>query len=115
MPISGEGAHTIRAFDSSGNVASSSYFMDFGFDSIEKIPDKLSELNDAIKSLGPMATLSSNSQISQPKLNGLEDSTNRRLQSQTTLLLFLFGGMGLLLIFGGVIAAFVRKKTGSQL
>lgn len=37
VPISGEGAHTVRAFDSSGNVASSSYFMDFGFDSIEEV------------------------------------------------------------------------------
>jgi len=115
MPISGEGAHTVRAFDSSGNVANSSYFMDFGFDSIEKIPAALSELREAIKSLEPRAALQSNSQVSQPKLNGVENSTDKRLQPPNMFLLVLFGTIGLLLISGGIIAAFAHKKTGSPL
>ena len=34
VPISGEGPHSIRVFDASGNVASTSFFMDFGFNTI---------------------------------------------------------------------------------
>jgi hypothetical protein len=35
VPISGEGAHEIRVFDASGNVATASFYMEFGFDTIE--------------------------------------------------------------------------------
>jgi hypothetical protein len=34
IPISGEGAHDFRAIDASGNVATGTFFMDFGFDNI---------------------------------------------------------------------------------
>ena len=37
IPISGEGPHDVRVIDASGNVASSSFFMDFGFDTIQKL------------------------------------------------------------------------------
>lgn len=36
VPISGEGAHDIRVFDASGNVATTSFYMNFGFDTIQK-------------------------------------------------------------------------------
>ena len=36
VPISGEGAHDIRVFDASGNVATASFYMEFGFDTIEE-------------------------------------------------------------------------------
>ena len=35
IPISGEGGHAVDVFDDSGNVATSSFFMEFGFDSIQ--------------------------------------------------------------------------------
>ncbi|MEE9586181.1 MAG: sialidase family protein, partial [Nitrososphaerales archaeon] len=35
VPISGEGAHDIRVFDASGNVATASFYMEFGFDTIQ--------------------------------------------------------------------------------
>jgi len=35
VPISGEGPHSIRVFDASGNVASTSFYMDFGFNTID--------------------------------------------------------------------------------
>lgn len=36
VPIAGEGASTVRLMDSSGNVATGSFFTDFGFDSFQK-------------------------------------------------------------------------------
>lgn len=51
IPISGEGAHDFRAIDASGNIATSSFFMDFGFDniqsSIEDIVGQLDSLDGA--------------------------------------------------------------------
>lgn len=35
VPISGEGVHDIRVFDASGNLATASFYMEFGFDTIE--------------------------------------------------------------------------------
>jgi len=48
VPISGEGAHQISLVDESGNVASTSFYMEFGFDTIQK----------ALTSLGAPATAS---------------------------------------------------------
>ncbi len=36
VPISGEGPHDIRIFDISGNLATASFFMSFGFDTMQK-------------------------------------------------------------------------------
>ena len=36
IPISGEGAHDFRAIDASGNIATGSFYMDFGFDTIQE-------------------------------------------------------------------------------
>ena len=48
MPISGEGAHTVRAIEESGNVASSSFFMDFGFDNIQETTEKIDKLTASL-------------------------------------------------------------------
>ena len=54
MPVTGEGAQTVRAVDASGNVASSSFFTEFGFGSIERL---MRELGEQIEDLqqGPAA------------------------------------------------------------
>ena len=41
IPISGEGAHDFRAIDASGNIATGSFFMDFGFDNIQGAVDTI--------------------------------------------------------------------------
>lgn len=51
VPISGEGAHTVRAIEESGNLASSSFFMDFGFDSIQEATDGIEELSQRLEAL----------------------------------------------------------------
>ena len=41
IPISGEGAHDVTIFDSSGNFATASFFMEFGFDNVQDIQASL--------------------------------------------------------------------------
>ena len=49
MPVTGEGAQTLRAVDASGNVASTSFFTEFGFGSIEDLMLRLEQQVDEIK------------------------------------------------------------------
>ena len=51
VPISGKGAHTIRVIEESGNIASTSFFMDFGFDTIQETTDMLEEVSGKIEIL----------------------------------------------------------------
>ena len=41
IPIAGEGAHTITAIEASGNVATASFFMEFGFDNLQDLQENL--------------------------------------------------------------------------
>ena len=60
VPISGEGAHTVRAIEESGNVAGSSFFMEFGFDTLQEATDKLDEILERMDSLEQNLGSSSN-------------------------------------------------------
>jgi hypothetical protein len=51
VPISGRGAHTVRVIEESGNVASTSFFMDFGFDTIKEATTKLDQVSKQVESL----------------------------------------------------------------
>jgi len=53
MPITGEGAQQVQAFDASGNVATTSFYTSFGFDTIQKT---LSQLGAATPSALPPST-----------------------------------------------------------
>ncbi len=53
VPISGEGDHSVRAIEESGNVAGSSFYMDFGFDTLQETTTKL---DDLIQRLGGSST-----------------------------------------------------------
>jgi hypothetical protein len=48
VPISGEGPHPVSLIDGSGNFASSSFYMEFGFDNIQT---KLDDLNKQFETL----------------------------------------------------------------
>jgi len=48
IPIAGEGAHTILAIEASGNVASASFFMDFGFNNLEQLENRLTDISESI-------------------------------------------------------------------
>jgi hypothetical protein len=51
VPISGEGGHRIRLVDESGNLASSSFYMEFGFDNVREILDTQQEVQRRLQSL----------------------------------------------------------------
>ncbi len=59
IPISGEGAHAIDVFDDSGNFATSSFYMEFGFDNIqdtqEELVDKVGALESQLAGLAGLA------------------------------------------------------------
>ena len=42
MPLTGEGPTEIRAFDETGNVATASFYTEFGFDSLQEQLDAIS-------------------------------------------------------------------------
>ena len=48
IPIAGEGAHTILAIEASGNVAAASFFMDFGFNNLDQLENRLSDISESI-------------------------------------------------------------------
>jgi hypothetical protein len=59
MPVTGEGAHTIRVLDASGNVAGTSFYTEFGFGTIEGIMRDLGrqidDLRDGVSPVGASA------------------------------------------------------------
>lgn len=62
IPISGEGPHQVSLVDGSGNFASSSFYMEFGFDNIQTELNDLSEQVQAMNS-GTMTTTSYSNQV----------------------------------------------------
>jgi hypothetical protein len=44
MPVTGEGATSITAYDETGNVATASFFTEFGFDSIQQSLDSINQV-----------------------------------------------------------------------
>ncbi len=75
MPISGEGAHPVALVDDSGNVASTSFYMEFGFDNIKKDLDALNKELDTLALAAPLTTTNtsgSGSQVQQIRNNTYE-------------------------------------------
>ena len=73
IPISGEGGHSVEVFDDSGNFATSSFFMEFGFDSIQR---QLAALNGGPSSQGIPGNSPGGSGLSNPvtTTGGSDDS-----------------------------------------
>ncbi len=71
IPISGEGAHDFRAIDASGNIATGSFYMDFGFDNIQ---GSIQGINDRLDSVGAGPAGDDNAQLTsiQDTLRGLD-------------------------------------------
>ena len=131
VPISGEGPHTVRAFDSSGNVAGSSYFMDFGFDSIEQVTDLIADLSKQIEALStgdvpssgqngvPQGMLDELQQLrtTVEELKAQVSATGQSAQdsddrSSSALLFAILGGVVILVLgTGGLLAALIRRGT----
>ena len=48
IPIAGEGAHDITVIESTGNLATASFYMNFGFDDLSEFDQRLNDLSDSI-------------------------------------------------------------------
>ena len=48
IPIAGEGAHDITVIESTGNIATASFYMSFGFDDLSDFDQRLNDLSDSI-------------------------------------------------------------------
>lgn len=87
VPISGKGAHTVRVIEESGNVAGSSFFMDFGFDTIQESSDKLDDLIRRVDTLQQKAgvptggTSGTTSSLPTPTATSAASSEGRALVS----------------------------------
>ena len=87
IPISGEGAHRVRVIEESGNVASSSFFMDFGFDNLQDATEQIQGVADKVASLeGQIQAIGlSQSGGSAADLKRIEDSLDQLKALQETL------------------------------
>ena len=52
MPVTGEGAHTVRAIDATGNVAATSFYTEFGFGDIQRLVRDLSQQIEELRNSG---------------------------------------------------------------
>ncbi len=87
IPISGEGAHRVRVIEESGNVASSSFFMDFGFDNLQDAAEQIQGVADKVASLeGQIQAIGlSQSGDSAADLKRIEDSIGQLKSLQEAL------------------------------
>ena len=60
IPIAGEGAHPITAIEASGNVATASFFMDFGFDDLVDLQENIAQTRISVLSAVQNVTASLN-------------------------------------------------------
>jgi len=77
IPIAGQGAHDFRAIDASGNIATASFFMDFGFDNIQgSMGDIIGQLESLDQGLDG---------TSSTQLRSIQDSLGSLTQIQSAL------------------------------
>lgn len=85
MPISGEGPHTIRAMDVSGNIAEATFYTEFGFDTIKGFQKTFREIQDQLSSIGQeLKKISPETPVG--KLDEFEKTVNAQISGITTLL-----------------------------
>ncbi len=78
IPISGEGAHDFRAIDASGNIATGSFFMDFGFDNIQEAVVDITERLDTLQ--GDRPDVSDGSPADPPTVLLMSEDIKSQLQ-----------------------------------
>jgi len=76
MPITSEGSQTITAFDESGNGASTSYFTEFGFGTIQELLDDLGGRLDEIEAADAGAGTEADSSPAADAGAGTEDDSS---------------------------------------
>jgi hypothetical protein len=111
MPISGEGAHVVRAIEESGNQANTSFFMDFGFNTIQDSTDGLTDLIQRIDDGESGSGSSVSQQLEELKLavealSGEDGGTSSRL-----LIFLLMAALIPILAGGGALLYLLRRRA----
>jgi hypothetical protein len=81
VPISGEGAHQVSLVDESGNVAATSFYMEFGFDNIQQ---SLTDLNQQVEQLASIEamTATSSSSLQLPQVGQVQNASVSELSAE---------------------------------
>ncbi len=120
VPISGEGAHNIRVFDASGNVATASFYMDFGFDTIDnKLRSTVKDLQATLQVApgGANATVTTNAILSQiesmqttlgDRISAFEENVNSK-----TNLIWGIGAVAIVAILLSAYSIVATRRRGS--
>ena len=114
VPISGEGAHDIRVFDASGNVATASFYMEFGFDTIEgQLLKTVQDLQIAILGAPVGENISSIEDTIIGRLESLENTLTARIanieegvDSQSNMMTYQIWGVAALAIIAIVVSGY---------
>jgi hypothetical protein len=114
VPISGEGAHDIRVFDASGNVATASFYMEFGFDTIEgQLLKTVQDLQIAILGAPVGENISSIEDTIIGRLESLENTLTARIanieegvDSQSNMMTYQIWGVAALAIIAIAVSGY---------
>ncbi len=111
MPISGEGAHIVRVIEESGNQASTSFFMDFGFDTIQGTTDDLTDLIQRMDGgePGPSGSVSQQLEEMRQAIQALADEEGG--SSSGLLIFLLLAALVPVLAGGGVLLYLLRRRA----
>ncbi len=122
VPISGQGAHDIRVFDASGNVATTSFYMDFGFDTIQKSLQTSNTTNQS--TVGTTSNIDGNAnkspvllqniQVSQQSLGDRLNTLQQNLDTQSNTLsnqTLILGVVAIAAIAVAAVALLTRRRS----
>ena len=111
MPISGEGAHVVRVIEESGNQASTSFFMDFGFNTIQNTTDDLTDLIQRMDGgePGPGGSVSQQLEEIRQAIEALSDDGGG--SSSGLLIFLLLAALVPILAGGGVLLYVLRRRA----
>lgn len=118
VPISGKGAHTVRVIEESGNVASTSFFMDFGFDTVQETTQQVEKLSKQIEALNgtdgdPQSTLAEDIKGLREEIQGLRQESGSNGGDGGALqfaALVLAAGLVPLLVVGAIAIVVLRRR-----
>ena len=100
VPISGEGAHRVTLVDESGNFATTSFYMEFGFDNVQDLDEKLDALHEKLDQLNGSA---SQAGLTPAMDLTVSDSSSESVPAETALVTAVVpGGIAAWPVVGGI-------------
>lgn len=107
MPLTGEGAHDVNAFDESGNRAQASFFTDFGFDTVKALHESLRADVNALKSSVDSKGNVGNVDATDASETQTRDESTTRFLSPWTVLVLVIGSV----LTGGLVMYLILRRV----